>query len=77
MNYLKQSALLATALLALGMNVAGAASGPGARDVYTDGAQSVGARDPYTDGRGTTRDVYTDGANSMGKRDPYTDGGHQ
>ncbi|MCP1175837.1 hypothetical protein HI802_22215 (plasmid) [Ralstonia solanacearum] len=77
MNYLKQSALLAAALLALGMNVAGAAGGPGPRDVYTDGAQSVGARDPYTDGRGGTRDVYTDGANSMGKRDPYTDGGHQ
>jgi hypothetical protein len=77
MNYLKQSVLVAAALLALSVNVAGAASGPGPRDVYTDGAQSVGARDPYTEGRGATRDVYTNGAHSMGTRDPYSDGGHR
>jgi hypothetical protein len=76
MNILKKSALVGAALLALGVNVANAATATGARDPYTDGANAMGKRDPYTDGGRAARDIYTDGAHSMGTRDPYTDGGH-
>ena len=66
MNILKKSALVGAALLALGVNVANAATATGARDPYTDGANAMGKRDPYTDGGRAARDIYTDGAHSMG-----------
>lgn len=79
MNPIKKTVLIATALLALGANIASAAtfgnSATSQRDVYTDGARVSDKRDPYTDGAKAGKvDMYTDGGWAGDTRYPSTDG---